>query len=360
MVTIQSIHPKLINGIVLFILVSALGVFAGDYTVPPGEPGSEAARMRTLNEVEPRNPISSLPYTISEPGAYFLPTSLDAAPLANGISISASDVQIDLNGFSLKGASEALNAIEVTANVANIAIRNGVIRNWGGFGIMATSAVAVTVSDIKAIGNGMGGIYTGPNAYIERCSADQNGFDAGDPVEPPRTDGIQCGPYSTVIDCKVRGNLGAGIHTYDHTRIIGCTATESFEADGVFAEDYCIVRDCVTAKNEQNGIKVGSMCRVADNISGQNGTTTTNGAGIFIVGFNSVIEQNHVCNNYYGIKTRSDNAAGNLIIRNSASGNTNDFYFVAGDYYGRNDDRSPGAIGSEMEINAWMNFILRR
>ena len=40
---------------------------------PPGPP---ALTMKTLQQVEPRVPISSAPFTISQPGSYYLTTNL--------------------------------------------------------------------------------------------------------------------------------------------------------------------------------------------------------------------------------------------------------------------------------------------
>jgi hypothetical protein len=56
---------------------------------------------KTLNNVEPRTPISSLPYTISAAGSYYLTGNLTAD--ANGILVDANNVTIDLAGFSLIG-----------------------------------------------------------------------------------------------------------------------------------------------------------------------------------------------------------------------------------------------------------------
>ena len=67
---------------------------------PPGAPGET---MHTLEEVyertDPRTLISSLPYTISEPGSYYVTGNLSST--TNGIVIESSFVTVDLMGFSL-------------------------------------------------------------------------------------------------------------------------------------------------------------------------------------------------------------------------------------------------------------------
>ena len=65
---------------------------------PPGAPGGT---MKNLAQVEPRTPISSLPYTIKVPGSYYLTGNL--ASTTNGIFIDASQVTLDLMGFTLSG-----------------------------------------------------------------------------------------------------------------------------------------------------------------------------------------------------------------------------------------------------------------
>jgi hypothetical protein len=67
-------------------LVAAGTIFAQGPLTPPGAP---APTMKTLVQVEPRTPVSSLPFSITEPGSYYLTTSLtgnaDASqPMTNG------------------------------------------------------------------------------------------------------------------------------------------------------------------------------------------------------------------------------------------------------------------------------------
>lgn len=45
----------------------------GSLTPPPGAP---APTMITLQQIEPRTPISSVPFTITTPGSYYLTTNL--------------------------------------------------------------------------------------------------------------------------------------------------------------------------------------------------------------------------------------------------------------------------------------------
>ena len=85
-------------------LVAALWMFMGTHVMgqgsltPPGAPGET---MKTLAQVEPRTPISSLPYTITESGSYYVTGNLNST--GSGIIIQSSGVTVDLMGFSLTG-----------------------------------------------------------------------------------------------------------------------------------------------------------------------------------------------------------------------------------------------------------------
>src|SRR3954449_5496455 len=66
---------------------------------PPGPP---APTMKTLDQIEPRRAISTLPFTISTSGSYYLTKNIQfAAASGNAITIAVSHVTLDLGGFTL-------------------------------------------------------------------------------------------------------------------------------------------------------------------------------------------------------------------------------------------------------------------
>ncbi len=69
-------------------------------------PGAPAPTMKTLDQIdaklEKRTPISSLPFTISQSGSYYLTGNLSGT---SGINVNVGNVVIDLNGFDLRGES---------------------------------------------------------------------------------------------------------------------------------------------------------------------------------------------------------------------------------------------------------------
>src|SRR5713101_4560299 len=73
-------------------------VFAQGNLTPPGAP---APTMKSLDQIEPRTPISSLPVFIGQSGSYYLTGSFDLSS-GDGIFISANNVTIDLNGFTIR------------------------------------------------------------------------------------------------------------------------------------------------------------------------------------------------------------------------------------------------------------------
>jgi hypothetical protein len=139
---------------------------------PPGPPG---AIMKTLEQVEPRTPVSALPFTISVSGSYYLTTNLNGAGGA-GLTIDASQVTVDLMGFEIAGGSG--NGIDVSGTRSNIWIRNGTVRGWNGWGVNAASAVSCIIENVSAAQNGssplVGGLHVGSAAVVKHCVAHEN------------------------------------------------------------------------------------------------------------------------------------------------------------------------------------------
>jgi len=329
--------------------------------VPAGPPGSEETRMKTLNEIEPRSVVTNLPFAITNSGCYYLTKSLQGKNFADGITISTNEVKLDLNGYSMNGTTGSYSAIKVVGPCENISIRNGVIRRWGNFAVDAASASDVVVQEIKVFNCGWGGIYVGPNSRIDTCSLFGNGFNDPPPTEPPSDDAIQAGSFATITECKIRGNRGAGIHTYMHSKIIGCTSVGSKNADGIRTEDYCTVRDCVSSQNKSHGIRVASQCRVIGNTCGENGTNATPPdyvGGISVEGMNNYVANNSIAGNHVGLRLFG---SGNLIVHNTACKNiAMDFWWPPGPQSNFVGQISTMTQGSQFSTNnAWGNFSFR-
>jgi len=343
------------GGFIVFTCIPST-LTADDYWTPRGAPESEAGIMKTLEQVEPRTIVTNLPFNITNSGSYYLVSSLTGSDGNYGISISANEIKLDMNGFSLNGTPGSLSGIKVTASFENISIRNGVIRNWGQFGIDATNGIDVVMMDVKAFANGYGGLYAGQNAIMERCSIYNCGFAGGAMGKnPPWNDGIQVGSFSTIKDCKIRSNGGAGIHTYNHSRVIGCTSVLNTNATGISVEDYCTVKECTAAQNKI-GVAMSDKCRVSENTVGENGTLGQPNwpNGIEINGNNNLIEKNSVSYNFVGIRIMG---TGNLVVNNFVSKSINT------DIYVQNPSNYVGAVsmlstnfGAITNMNPWMNF----
>ena len=339
--------------ILIAVAVCALAFFlscsyADDYWSPVAAPGTDAAKMKTLDQVEPRQIISQLPYIITNSGSYYLSTTLYCSSTnGSGIIILSDDVKLDMNGFALNGITNSFDGITVPPPIRqNITILNGVVRGWQGYGINGTNAANAIIENVKAYVNGLGGIIAGQNSLLENCISYGNGMY---PQAGVINDGIHVLAYSTVKDCKSFGNMGAGIYASFGSKVSGCTAAQSLQANGIFAEDYCTIRDCTVMGNMNGGITILNNCRVTENTCGAN-NININSAGILVMGGGNRIEDNNVTGNFNGIMTT---VPGNLVVRNTANSNTNAYPLSSGDKYGQ--IAQPPA-GSFSNVSPWANF----
>ncbi len=217
--------------------------FAQGSLTPPGAPGPT---MMTLSQIEPRTPISSLPFTISTPGSYYVTANLATTLNQNGIIIAADNVTIDLNGFTLSGGGGSSGeGIWAATARQNVTVRNGTVRNWPGSGINLydSGSGLVALQNIHSISNGFTGI------------AVKNG--------------------SSVTDCLAVGN---GIR-------------------GILVDNDCRVEHCKASGNASLGIGAVANCQLLNNQS------TGNGTGLSITGTSNLISGNVVMLNAanYGI-----------------------------------------------------------
>jgi parallel beta-helix repeat protein len=449
-----------------FFFAQSISLFAQGSLTPPGAP---APTMKTLDQVEPRIAInatntpgdSDSVFKITQPGSYYLTSNMTGVASKHGIEIAASNVTIDLNGFTVQGVAGSFDGI--TNNgvaINNIRVFNGVVAGWGQDGLQADNGFNQHFERIHARGNGAAGFIVDDNGLVESCTASSNGaigircgqntvvrscaaygntstgifllhgavenctsgtnllgFSTGaattvtnctardntnDGVSVSNGSVIQncaalgnggngffAGDGSTLINCTATGNLGTdaiqsgvgstlvqctahsnsvefGIRADDRSTLTNCTASLNTSAatdswgisagvqctisncsvngnlntngtptnstgGGILAGGSSTVSNCTVVGNKGDGIQIGSDARVIGNNCDSNGFGGGDAAGIHSTGADTRIESNNVTDNVRGIDV---DAAGNLIIKNSASGNGTNYDIVASNRYG--------------------------
>jgi hypothetical protein len=134
---------------------------------------------------------AGFPVTISQPGSYKLASNLTAPANTTGIEILASDVSLDLNGFSIigqGGSPDSDGITTATALVARVTVKNGTVSGFSGNGVDLGGDVGTDgggcrscgVEDVVATSNGFEGIrvFGAGGSTVRNSKADfnQNGI----------------------------------------------------------------------------------------------------------------------------------------------------------------------------------------
>lgn len=147
------------------------------------------------------------PVTISESGSYRL-ASNPIVPDGNttAIDITAANVVMDLNGFSILGPGTPGSGVGIRAArpaglpgdppAGAVSVLNGVVRGMGGAGIRL--GPSCRVEGVHALQNGVG-VETAQGCRIVNNNVNINGI------------GIQTGGGATVIGNTVKNNTGLGM-----------------------------------------------------------------------------------------------------------------------------------------------------
>ena len=277
---------------------------------PLAPPGAPAPTMKTLDQIEPRTPISSLPFTISQPGSYYLTASLQfSATSGNAITIASGDVTLDLMGHILSSTAGVTgNAININASMRNIAVVNGTIAGNTTVTGDAASEAGLTISlagfssginsaAIEATGNRFSnltitgcrviGLDAGTQALVEHVTVSQNGAEGIDAVSGVVTHctallngssgGIVTNGGGTISNCTSNSNNGPGFGANGST-LINCSATTN-RTFGIDASNGSVI-NCVATSNRDTGIQVdGGTAANSTAVSNQGvGIDATNGS----------------------------------------------------------------------------------
>lgn len=334
------------TGLSLMILAAVSTVAMAGPLNPPM--GPITATMKTLAEVEPRTAINSTNtpgdttamFIISQPGSYYLTGDVNAAASKSGIVVLASNVTIDLNGFTIKGVTGSLYGVS-GSSLQRVTVRNGRIVSMNtGVSILPptnTHQQAITLEDLVISQSTGYGVYIGGGS-LRDCQIERSGgigafltastdsvvedcvfFDNGD-------DGLNM-HSGTVRSVSSSSNAGTGISVTTGT-VVGSTSIGNIE--GIMLEAG-VVTDSTVQDNRDVGIRTNGNSLISNN-SISNNTLIDQSIGIRVQNTSGArIEGNTITRMYTGINMMTGN---NLAISNSFRGCTHAFNVAANNRIG--------------------------
>lgn len=239
-------------------LAFATAAFAQGPLTPGGAP---APQGKTLTQIEPRTDVATLAgdanamIVISQRGSYFLSGNVTIVGAKAGLAIAASDVTLDLNGFSIVGSATAPAGIDFRGVLVGCRVFNGHIASLpAGIGVRALdSANRINQAAFEDLG-------------IRGCSRGIDLFSAND-VRVERV--------------RVSAATGAGIDLNSRGTVANCVVdTVTGSSSTVIGIDADVVRDCLVSALTGTGTILGidasqvTHCRVLSVGNASGGSVT--------------------------------------------------------------------------------------
>lgn len=345
--------------------VSALACAAATAGPINPAPGPVTATQKTLFEIEPRTPLSltntpgdaNSTFRITAPGSYYLTGSMTVPSNTNAIEVAASNVTIDLNGFSIVGAGGAVSnrGIRNDGVVTNIRVvgAGGSIRDLAGDAInLDTTGSDASISgldirncrigiqvgdramirDVRVVANTNDGFIVGQHSILTGCVAKDNALSSAGAVGV----GFTTGAFSSLRDCTADNNLNDGFllrnsTTLQNCRAVGndgngggfavvsgqganlifvnCIAEDNTNGAGFNGAGYCLVRNCISRGNNVAGYLFGLALNMSSSVAQGN-------TGIGIFADSAILTDNSVLGNSQGGITLANRS---VVVRNTIS-----------------------------------------
>lgn len=255
---------------------------AGPLDPPPGPVGPT---YRTLDEVQPRVAVQTLPagatalHVISQPGSYYLTGHIEGVPGKDGIQIEADNVDLDLCGFTLQGVGGSLSGITSAGQYRNFSLRNGTVAGWGADGVNGNSLYACAIENLAADRNGGNGIRVSATSFVRGCISTNN------------STGISLGNNSSCRQC-VCGSNGVGLYAQDLSAVRSCDL--QFNNTGLEGGRFVVVEGCAF-----RGGSVG--LRLSDEAAALQNSFAYMSTAIQLVGSGCFVAQNVARNASYAM-----------------------------------------------------------
>lgn len=276
---------------------------------PSGAPGPT---MKTLHQIEPRTPITNLPFIITQPGAYYLAANLTTTGF--GISVEADNVSIDLNGFAFSGPGPFTTSSGIlicsTGVLQGIVIRNGTIRDF----VIGINSCAVSHSLFESLS-----LY---NVFSGIVLDSSNGSVSGNRVQSCQ---IRCA--STSNGNGIIFNTGTGV-------VFGNQVHDNLIERGrfgiVFDGTASLINGNVVLRNQvldssQNAILMrGGYGRIEDNHLFSNSASgfPTPPPGLVTTGSRNFVFNNTMSGSFFGYEISTNDTSGPVVSSAGVLSNT--------------------------------------
>jgi hypothetical protein len=261
--------------LILLVLMAAaiIAILATRASAGPLDPPAAPASTNRSLIFQPAS-CGGFPITISQPGSYALASNITmpvGCTFKNGITITTSNVTLDLNGFSVIGlASNSGTGIYAGSGTMGLRVTNGTVSTWSSDGIDFTNAersaidhvtaygstsasgiglgTASTLSDCVAIANNSGVALLGHDSTVTRCNLSDNG-----------TNGLFVA--ATSYNSRIEGN-----HAADNTTAFNIHGYENDIEDNT-AIGYYIVTSSGFVGDPTTGLSNRVFHNVAANVN---------------------------------------------------------------------------------------------
>ena len=206
-----------------------------------------------------RSDRKGFPVTLDKSGSYKLTSNLTLGDAyVNAIEITAANVTLDMNGFSIIGP-EMGSGIGISAvDQSNVNVKNGTVSGMGSHGIALD--IASSVVNVTAVDNGGDGIQVLGGSQVRDSTTNRNG-----------DNGINAGFGCQVADSTANRNDGRGIIVETRSRVSNNTTNFNGLA-GIVTGTSSVVIGNAASENGRFGLRLGDNSGYNQNVmSGNSG-----------------------------------------------------------------------------------------